>query len=103
MPLTVNNAALTYYNLCKLVINKHDCKVQEMYTVQDPPPPNESLLLPPVDNLYKTHVRNQELPQAGDSRPVMSPSQSVLSKQMMEKWEPWETNMQKSNNPRMLQ
>ncbi len=37
--------------------DKHDCKVQEMYTVQDhPPPPNESLLLPPLDSLYKAHV-----------------------------------------------
>ena len=67
------------------------------------PPPNESLLLLPLDSLYKAHVRNQELPQPGDSRPVMTPAQSALSKQMMKKWEQWETNMQKSNNPRMLQ
>jgi hypothetical protein len=40
-----------------VLVNKHDCKVQEMYTVQDhPPPPNESLLLSPLDSLYKTHV-----------------------------------------------
>ena len=40
-----------------VLVNKHDCKVQEMYTVQDhPPPPNESLLLPHLDILYKTHV-----------------------------------------------
>jgi hypothetical protein len=40
-----------------VLVNKHDCKVQEMYTVQDhPPPPNESLLLSPLDNLYKSHV-----------------------------------------------
>ena len=63
-----------------VLINKHDCKVQEMYTVQDhPPPPNESLLLPPLDSLYKVHVRNQELPQPGDSRPVMTPSQNTIS------------------------
>ena len=75
-----------------------------MYTVQDPPsPPNEFLLLPPLDSLYKVHVRNQELPQPGDSRPVMPPSQNAISKQMMKKWEPWETNMRKSNNSRMLQ
>jgi hypothetical protein len=87
-----------------VLVNKHDWKVQEMYTVQDhPPPPNESLLLPPLDSLYKTHVRNQELPQPGDSRPVMTPSQNTLSKQMMKKWEPWETNRRKSNNSRMLQ
>ena len=41
--------------------------------------------------------------QSPNSRPVMPPSQSALSMQMMKKWEPWETNMRKSNNPRMLQ
>ena len=77
-----------------VLINKHDCKVQEMYTVQDhPPPPNEFLLLPPLDGLYKAHVRNQDLHQPGDSRPVMPPSQRAISNQMMKKWEPWETNM----------
>ena len=77
-----------------VLVNKHDCKVQEMYTVQDhPPPPNESLLLPPIDSLYRDHVRNQELPQPGDSRPVMTPSQNVLSKQMMKTWEQWETTL----------
>ncbi len=68
-----------------------------------PPSPNESLLLPPLDSLHKTHARNQELPQPGDCRPVMTPSQCVISKQMMKKWEPWETNMRKSNNSRILQ
>ncbi len=48
-------------------------------------------------------MRNQELPQPGDSRPVMPPSQNALSKQMMKKWEPWETNIRKSNNSRMVQ
>ena len=33
----------------------------------------------------------------------MPPSQNALSKQMMKKWEPWETNRRKSNNPRILQ
>jgi hypothetical protein len=76
----------------------------EMYTVQDnPPPPSEFLQLPPLGSLYKSHVRNQKLPQPGDSRPVMSPSQRAFSKQMMKYWEPWETNMQKSTNSRMLQ
>jgi hypothetical protein len=59
-------------------VNKCRWNVQEMYTVQDhPPPPSEFLLLPTLDSLYKTHVRNQELPQPGDSHPVMSPSQQV--------------------------
>ena len=87
-----------------ILVNDHNCKVQEIYTVQDhPPSPNESLLLPPLDSLYKANVRNPELPQPGESRLVMSPSQNTLSKQMMKKWEFWETNMRKSNNPRMLQ
>ena len=50
-----------------------------------PPSPNEALLLPPLDSLDKAHARNQELPQAGDSRPVMPPSQPAISKQMMKK------------------
>jgi hypothetical protein len=33
----------------------------------------------------------------------MPPSQNAISKQMMNKWEPWEKSMQKSRNPRMLQ
>jgi hypothetical protein len=55
-----------------------------------------------LDILYKDHARNQELSQPGDSRPVMTPSQRVISKQMMKKWEPWES-MRKSNNSWMLQ
>ena len=40
-----------------VLVNKYNCKVQEMYTVQDhPPPPTEFLLLPPLDSLYKDHV-----------------------------------------------
>jgi hypothetical protein len=82
-----------------ILVNKHNCKVQEIYTVQDhPPSPNEPLILPPLDSLHKVHVRNQEFPQPGDSRPVNSPSQREISKEMMKKWEPWETNTQKSNN-----
>jgi hypothetical protein len=72
--------------------------------VQDhPPSPNESLLLPSLDILHKAHARNQEFPQPGDSRPVIPPSQRAISKQLMKKWEPRETNMRKSNNSRMLQ
>ncbi len=50
-----------------VLVNKYVCKVQEMYTVQDhPPPPTDFLLLPPLDSLSKSHARNQELPQEGD-------------------------------------
>jgi hypothetical protein len=50
-----------------------------MYTVQDhPPSPNDSFLLPPLDSLHKDHVRNQELPQPGDSRPVKTPCQRAI-------------------------
>ncbi len=63
----------------EVLINKYGCKVQEMYTVQDhPPPPCEFLLLPPLDCPYKVYVQNQELPQPGDSRPVMPPSQRLF-------------------------
>ncbi len=75
-----------------------------MYTMQDhPPPPSKFLLLPSLDNLYKVYVRNQELPQPGDSLQVRSPSQCSLSHQMMKYWGPWETNMQTSTNSRMIQ
>ena len=54
----------------EVLVNKYECKVQEMYTVQDhPPPPSEFLLLPPLNSLYKDHVRNQELP--GLSRGIL--------------------------------
>ena len=87
-----------------VLLNKHNCKEQEMYIVQDQPlPPSEILLLPPLQSLCKAHVRNQELPQPGDSRPVMPPSQHALSKQMMKNWEPWGENMNKATNKRMLQ
>jgi hypothetical protein len=33
----------------------------------------------------------------------MPPSQNALSKEMMKKWETWEINIQKSNNPQILQ
>ena len=82
-----------------VLLNKHGCIVQEMYTVQDPAaqaPPSEFLLLPPLNCLYKANVRNQDPPQPGDSRPVMPPSQRVLSRQMMRNWEIWTTNMQKT-------
>ena len=64
-----------------VLLNKHNFKEQEMYIVQDQPlPPSETLLLPPLSNLYKVFTRNQELPQPGDSRPVLPPSQHTLSK-----------------------
>jgi hypothetical protein len=76
----------------------------QMCMVQDhPPSPNDSLLLPPLDSLHKAHVRNQDLPQPGDSRPVKPPCQRAISNQMMKKWEPWDTNTRKSNNSRMFQ
>jgi hypothetical protein len=71
--------------------------------VQDqPPPPSEILLLPSLEILFKSHARNQELPQPGESRPVMPPSQNAVSNQMMSHGEPWEENMRKTTNKRML-
>ena len=78
--------------------------MQEVYTVEDqPPPPSEFLLLPSLEGLYKANVRNQESPQPGDSRLVIPPLQRALFKKMMKNWEPWDKNMRKSNNHRMLQ
>ena len=75
-----------------------------MYIVQDQPlPPSETLLLPPLSSLYKVYTRNQELPQPGDSRQVMPPSQHTLSKQMMKNMEVWEDNINKATNKRMLE
>ena len=72
--------------------------------MQDPPAsPSETLLLPSLKCLYNANERTQERPQPGDSRPVMTPSQRTLSRQIMRKWEPWTTNIGKSNNHRMLQ
>jgi hypothetical protein len=72
--------------------------------VQDPPAsPFETLLLPPLKCLYKANERTQERPQPGDSRPVMSPSQRTVSRQIMRKWEPWTTNIGKSNDHGVLQ
>jgi len=57
----------------------------DSYVVQDQPlPPSDILLLPPLSSLCKVHMRSQEMPQSGDSRPVMPPSQDALSKQMDE-------------------
>jgi hypothetical protein len=77
---------------------------QETFTVQDPPvSPSETLLLPPLKCLYKANEHTRKRPQSGDSRPVMSPSQCTLSRQIMRKWEPSTTNIGKSNNHRMVQ
>jgi hypothetical protein len=87
-----------------VLLNKYNCKEQERYIGQDQPlPPSEILLLPSLQSLFKTHVRNQKLSQPGDSRLVMPPSQHALSKQMMKKWELWEENKEKATNTRMLQ
>ena len=72
--------------------------------MQDPPAtPSDTFLLLPLKCLYKSNVRIQERPQPGDSRPVLSPSQRTLSRQIIRNWEPWKTNIRKSNNHRTLQ
>jgi hypothetical protein len=54
----------------ELLLNKFNCKEQESYVVQDQPlPPSDILLLPPLSSLCKVYMRNQERPQPGDSRP----------------------------------
>ena len=46
------------------------------------PPGSDVLLLPPLKYLYKTNVCIQEQPQPGHSRPVLSPFQHTLSRQI---------------------
>ena len=54
---------------CEVLLNKHNRKEHESYIVQDQSlPPSDTLLLPPLSNLYKVHIRNQEMSQTGDSR-----------------------------------
>ena len=54
----------------EVLLNKFNCKEQESYVVQDQPlPPSNILLLPPLSSLCKVYMRNQEMPQTGDSRP----------------------------------
>jgi hypothetical protein len=86
------------------LVDKYGYVVEETFTVKDPPvSPSETLLLSPLKCLYKTNEHTQERPQPGDSRPVMPPSLCTLSRQIMRKWEPWTTNIGKSNNHRMIQ
>ncbi|MCG3769725.1 MAG: hypothetical protein JW384_00855 [Nitrosomonadaceae bacterium] len=88
----------------EVLLNKHNCKEQESYVVQDQPlPTSDTLLLPPLSSLYKVHMRNQEMPQTGDSRPVMPPSQHALSKQVMKNWDFWEKKNANATNKRMLE
>ena len=58
----------------KLIVD-FNCDIQEFVTVQDPPaPPSDTLHLTPLTNLHSVTARNMELPQSGESRPVLSPS-----------------------------
>ena len=71
----------------EIFVDKYGCSVLEMFTVQDPPaPPSDTILLSSLKCLYKTNERIQEDPQPGDSRPVLSPSQITLSRQIVRNW-----------------
>ncbi len=86
-----------------VLLNKHNCKEQELYIVQDQPLPlSETLLLPPLDSIYKVYTRNQELPQPGDSRRSCH-HRNIFSNQMMKNMEVWEENIHKATNKRMLE
>ena len=55
-----------------ILVDKNGFIVQTTFTVQDPPsPPSHILLLSPLNCLNKTTVRIQDLPQSGESRPVL--------------------------------
>ena len=78
--------------------------VQESYAVQDPPaPPSDTLLLTPLTSLYSVNTLNRELPQQGESRPVLPPTQRSLSRQIMKAWAPWTEVIASSQNSRMLE
>ena len=69
---------------------KYNCVVKETYVVQDPSsPPSDTLLLPPLTSLYSVITRNRELPQQGESRLVLPPTQHSLSRQIMKTWTSW--------------
>jgi hypothetical protein len=47
----------------EVLLTKFDCKEQDSYVVQDQPlPPSDILLLPPLSSLCKVYMRNQEMP-----------------------------------------
>ena len=88
----------------KKLVEKFNCEIQEFILVQDPPaPPSDNLLLPPLASLHSANVRNMELPQPGEQRPVQPPSQRTISRQLMKAWPIWKTNIDSSANTRMLE
>ncbi len=48
-------------------------------------------------------IRNRVLPQEGESRPVLSPTQRSLSRQIMKAWLSWSEVIASSQNSRMLE
>ena len=83
---------------------KYNCVVQESYVVQDPSAPSSvTLLLTPLTSLYSVITRNRELPQQGESRPVLSPTHCSLSRQIMKAWESWSEVIAPSQNSRMIE
>ena len=68
-----------------------------------PRPPSDILHLPPRTSLHSVTICNMELPQPGESRPVQSPSQRTISRQLIRVWPLWKTNIPSSPNSRILQ
>ncbi len=70
----------------EVLLNKHNCKEQESYLVQDqplPPSASDTLLLPPLSSLWQgSYVKSGDASDVGFST-VMPPSQHTLSRQMM--------------------
>ena len=54
-------------------------------------------------NKLTVTLRIQELPQTGESLPVLSSSQRTLSRQIMKFWQPWKVTIESSQNTRMLE
>ncbi len=54
----------------EVLLTKFDCKEQDSYVVQDQPlPPSDILLLPPLSSLCKVYMRNQEIPRTKQRPP----------------------------------
>ncbi len=86
----------------KELVENYNCDIQEFITVQDPVAPSSKILhLSPLTSLHSTTTRNMELPQPGEPCKVQPPSQRTLSRQLMNAWPLWKTNIDNVSNTRI--
>ena len=74
-----------------------------IYHGDSPSPPSDILHLSPLTSLHSTTAHNMKLPQSGESRPVLPPSQRTISRQLMRSWSPWKTTIDVISNTRILE